>query len=45
MHTFKIDRACFYWLSGSEIIGYSNKDLWIRACICWHDFAGRTHPY
>jgi len=27
---FKINRACFYCFLGLEIIGYSNKSLWIR---------------
>jgi len=29
-HVLKIDRACFYCLLGLEIIGCSNKSLWIR---------------
>jgi len=43
-HVLKIDRACFYYLLGLEIIG-SNKGLWIRPfCICWHDFTVLTVP-
>jgi len=45
MYTFKINRACFYRLSGLDFIGYFYKSSRIRALHVDTIFTGRTDPH